>query len=101
VTIGELSPWTFCLSFLLFAMVEAAIRPYTTSIMLQQQDRDTGSASSLINFANTAFGCAGMVAVMPFHDYVEGLSVIMVSSMVVALALWVYINRAKVPVKGL
>ena len=101
VTIGELSPWTFCLSFLLFAMVEAAIRPLHTSIMLQQQDRDTGSASSLINFANAAFGCVGMVAVMPFHDYVEGLSVIMVSSMVVALALWIHINRAKVPVKGL
>ena len=51
LALGSLSPVLFCLTFVAFALAEACIRPYSTNILLSQQEHDTGAAASLINFA--------------------------------------------------
>ncbi|MFR4804653.1 MAG: hypothetical protein ACLT98_15835 [Eggerthellaceae bacterium] len=62
LAVGQASPQLFCITFLAFALTEAAVRPYSTNVLLSQQEGDTGAASSLINFAHTAIGCVGMLA---------------------------------------
>ena len=81
-----------------FAALEATVRPYTTNLLLSLARQDTGSASSMINFLNTALGVAGMAFIMlPFPDYVVGVGAILLASMIVALPLWVAACKAKAP----
>lgn len=102
LVVGELGPTPFCVTFLVFALTEAAIRPYSTNILLSQQDGDTGAASSLINFTHTAIGCVGMlVAVLPWPNYVVGVGTIIVGSMGVALVGWAALLRSRIPLKGI
>lgn len=102
LAVGELSPVLFCLTFLAFALAEAAVRPYSTNILLSQQEGDTGAASSLINFAHTAIGCVGMlVAVLPWPNFVTGIGIIIVASMGVGILGWIALLRSHVPLAGI
>lgn len=99
--VGEISPYLFCATFLVFAIMEACVRPYSTNILLSQQEGDTGAASSLINFAHTAIGCAGMVlAVLPWPNYIVGVGAIIVLSMAVAAISWFALLRSGIPLIG-
>ena len=53
---GSLLPLAFLLCFLPFTIIESLLRPMSTAVLLNQQEKDTGSASSLINFVNTVLG---------------------------------------------
>ncbi len=98
---GQISPTLFCVTFLIFAVMQACVRPYSTNILLSQQDDDTGAASSLINFLHTALGSLGMViAVLPWANYVEGVGVIIVASMIIAGLGWFALLRSNAPLKG-
>ena len=102
LAVGQASPQLFCITFLAFALTEAAVRPYSTNVLLSQQEGDTGAASSLINFAHTAIGCVGMLAaVLPWPNYVVGVGAIIVGSMGVAIAGWVALLRSNVPLRGI
>lgn len=102
LAVGELSPTLFCLTFLAFALAEAAVRPYSTNILLSQQEGDTGATSSLINFAHTAIGCVGMlVAVLPWPNFVTGIGIIIVASMGVGILGWIALQRSRVPLTGI
>lgn len=101
LAIGEVSPYLFCATFLVFAITEACVRPYSTNILLSQQEGDTGAASSLINFAHTAIGCIGMVlAVLPWPNFIVGVGAIIVLSMAVAGISWFALLRSNVPLVG-
>lgn len=93
-TIGRSNVFVFCALMALFAICEAAIRPYTTNFMLMLGAQDAGSASSLINFMNTAFGCLGMALIMlPFPNYVIGIGVLMTFSMLCSAFFWWHAHR--------
>ena len=99
--VGQISPALFCVTFLVFAVMQACVRPYSTNILLSQQEEDTGAASSLINFSHTALGSLGMVvAVLPWANYVEGVGIIIVASMIIAGLGWLALLRSNVPLKG-
>lgn len=87
--VGESSVWLFVIPMIVFATLEAAVRPYTTDMMLDLAQQDVGSASSMINSMYSVLGVFGMMAIMaPFPNYVIGLGVILSVSMVVALVIW-------------
>ena len=91
---GVRSPFLFCGCFLVFAVCEAVIRPCSINILLSQHERDTGSASALINFTANVFGAAGMALIMlPWPGYVEGLGALILICMLAALVLLVLIQR--------
>lgn len=101
LAVGQLSPILFCAAFLLFSLLESCSRPYSTNVLLSQQEDDTGAASSLINFMHTLTGCVGMVlAVLPWPNYAEGLGVIMLVFMAIAAGAWFALLRSRVPLKG-
>ena len=87
---------------MLFALVEAAIRPFSVNILLAQQDKDAGAASSLINFTHTALGTVGMaVAVAPWPNYVVGIGTTIIIAMALALVMWFVMIRKRILIKGL
>ena len=76
---GSLLPLAFLLCFLPFTIIESLLRPMSTAVLLNQQEKDTGSASSLINFVNTVLGSLGMVlAPILSSNYVHGLGILLV-----------------------
>ncbi len=100
--IGERSPYLFCASFLIFAVAEACVRPYSTNLLLAQQEKDSGSASSLINFAHTALGCIGMgIAVLDWPNYVVGIGVILLLTMAVSGVLWLALLKLPIAFTGI
>ena len=102
IALGEFSPFLFCATFLVFAMTEACVRPYSTNILLSQQEGDTGAAASLINFAHTAIGCVGMVlAVLPWPNFVVGVGAIIAGAMAVAGIAWALLLHSKVSLAGI
>lgn len=100
--LGDHSPWIFLLSYLPFTMIEGAIRPFSTSILLDQQNEDVGSASSLINAVHTILGSIGMaLGSLAFTNILHGLGGIMIAATVIAILVWIFLLRSKMEIKGL
>lgn len=99
---GWVAPLMFFLSFLPFTIVESMIRPFSTAILLNQQEHDTGSASSLINFTHTVSGSLGMIlGALPWTNFITGLGIILTAFSVIALVGWFAILKSKINVLGL
>lgn len=102
LSLGNLSPLAFLLSFLPFTLVESTIRPFSTNILLDQQNENIGSASSLINAVHTILGSLGMaLSSLPWSNMIHGLGLIMVFSSFIAVAVWIILLRSKVTIVGL
>lgn len=94
--VGMSSALVFCACFTVFATFMSAMRPYTTNILLAQQERDTGSASSLINFTCSIFGVLGMgLAMLPWPSYLVGLSICIIGCSSLALLAWAVLLRSR------
>jgi len=95
LVIGESSVYAFCGSLILFATIQSALRPYTTNILLSQQEGDTGAASSLIGFMISIFGVIGMnVVFFGWPTYIFGIGAVMLICATLSLALWIYLLRS-------
>lgn len=102
IAAGESGPVAFCALFSLFAIAEAAGRPYMMNILLEQSKRNAGAASALMNCVRTGVGCIGMVlAALPWESYVLGVGVLMAAGMAVALAGWAALLRSRAPLAGI
>ncbi|MEE0435860.1 MAG: Bcr/CflA family efflux MFS transporter [Peptococcaceae bacterium] len=103
---GATMPVVFLLCFLPFTIVESALRPMSTAILLNQQEKDAGSASSLINFVHTVLGSVGMVlAPVIASSYIDGLGILLVVFSAIAGVLWLWVlargKRSGQPLKGI
>lgn len=102
ITVGKLSPVFFLLSFMIISLIGTAIRPFSTNILLEQQNGDTGSASSLINTLFTVLGSAGMLlASIPYKNIVVGLGGLVTLFSATALIGWYGFIKSNVPCIGL
>ncbi|AWI05657.1 Bcr/CflA family efflux MFS transporter [Clostridium drakei] len=102
IMVGTYSPWLFLISFLPFTLIEGAIRPLSTSILLEQQKKDTGSASSLINAVGTIFGSGGMLlGTLGWSNVVVGMGIILIGATLIALIGWIALGKSKIEVKGI
>jgi DHA1 family bicyclomycin/chloramphenicol resistance-like MFS transporter len=100
--VGNHSPLLFLISYLPFTLVEGAIRPFSTNILLDQQSEDIGSASSLINVVHTILGSIGMaLGSLAWSNMVHGLGIIMISASIIVIFIWIILIRSKVTIKGL
>lgn len=102
IALGWIAPIVFLLCFIVFTIVESAIRPLSTALLLMQQEKDTGSASSLINFTHTALGSLGMVlGALGWSSFINGLGILMIGFSCIALLCWAYLIKSKTPMNGL
>lgn len=99
---GHAAPLAFCLCMVVFAVVEASLRPLSVNVLLSQVPEDSGTASSITNFTYTLIGCMGMLLVhAPFSDYIYALGWIIAVSMAATLAWWAWMLRSGVEVRGI
>lgn len=95
LVLGGKGPGFFCASFSVFILMESSSRPFSTGVLLAQQDEDVGAAASLTNCSRTIFGTIGMaLAVLPWKNYIFGLGVIAVGSMILSLFLWLVLLKS-------
>ena len=99
---GSIAPLVFLLCFLPFTIAESAVRPFSTAILLNQQESDIGSASALINFTHTVLGSFGMVlGTAGWSSFIIGLGIILAGGSVLALIGWITPRKSGISVKGL
>lgn len=99
---GSIAPLVFLLCFLPFTIAESAVRPFSTAILLNQQESDIGSASALINFTHTVLGSFGMVlGTAGWSSFIIGLGTILAGGSVLALIGWITLRKSGISVKGL
>jgi len=92
---GRTAPLVFMLTFLPFTLAESSVRPLSTDILLKQQERDTGSASALINFVHTVIGSMGMfLGTLPWSNFNTGLAIIIISFVAAAAVGWLLLLRS-------
>jgi DHA1 family bicyclomycin/chloramphenicol resistance-like MFS transporter len=98
---GQLSPWMFAALIAPATLANMVMRVPSMNLMLEQQERDTGSAAALIQFSSMFLGSAGMtlVSFRP-EQMIQTLGGIQVVIGFVGGALWWIIrNRAFVTEK--
>lgn len=93
---GKFSPVVFLLTMIPFSIVNSYQRPFSTNILLDQIDGDTGSASALLNFMHTILGSLGMfIGSLPWSSYIGGISITMIGFMVLTMITWIYVIKSK------
>ncbi len=94
LTVGRLGPAPFAVSIACGYIAVSISRPPSSSLLLEQQDRDTGSASSLIQAAFLLTGSAGMLVVsLDWRDRIVVLGIMSLVLDLTGLALWLYTKR--------
>ncbi|CAJ38198.1 multidrug effflux MFS transporter [Methanocella arvoryzae] len=92
--LGSLSPIIFALCILPATVASVCSRPPGTSMMLEQQTGDTGSASSLMGCAQTVMGTTGMLLIS--FDWGTGIiptvGAIIAMIGVITSAGWLYLS---------
>ncbi len=85
---GPLGAFCFLFSFIPFTVISSVIRPFSMELLLNQAKKNTGTASSMINFVHTLFGSAGMMlGTLPWGNFVVGLALIMLAAAALATAM--------------
>jgi MFS transporter, DHA1 family, multidrug resistance protein len=99
LTIGQTSPVLFAISVALGYLCVSISRPPSNSLLLEQQDKDTGSASSLIQAIFVLTGAFGMMFIS--YDWSNRIMVIGIMNVVLStfgLLLWLYTKkRCRIP----
>lgn len=93
---GKFSPVVFLATMIPFSIVNSYQRPFSTNLLLDQIDGDTGSASALLNFMHTILGSLGMfIGSLPWSSYIGGISMTMLGFMALTLITWVFVIKSK------
>lgn len=94
LTVGQKQATIFLLAFLPFTAIGAVIRPFAMEILLLEAKENIGTASSMINFVPTLFGSLGMMlGTLPWGNFIDGLGIIITTSTVLSIVLWILIKR--------
>lgn len=100
LVLGHKAPALFWIGFAPFSLLGTISRPFSTNIMLEQQDGDTGSASSLISGVATIFGSVGMTVASMWADIITGLGVLVLLAGLISIVGWMALMKSKVPCRG-
>ncbi|WP_035239222.1 multidrug effflux MFS transporter [Desulfobacter vibrioformis] len=92
---GSGSPFLFAPGMLASTLACTLIRPPSTNLLLSQQDEDTGSAASLINFMAMFIGSLGMflISLETVEDLIPSLGLIQTITGVVCGGLWLLLRK--------
>ena len=96
LSLGNISPWAFVFCFAPSMMAGAGARPFSTTILLNLQKEDSGSASALLNFANSMSGTIGMALITAiWSNYITGVSILLIITAIVSLLLCISLFKIK------
>jgi len=99
LTMGRMSPIFFALSIACGYLSVSISRPPSSSLLLEQQDTDTGSASSLIQSSFLFTGAMGMIVIsLDWSDRIMVLGIMSAVLNTAGLFLWFYSKtKCRVP----
>lgn len=91
---GDHSPWAFTLCLLPGTLAGSLVRPPTVNLMLEQQQTDIGSASSLMNFVFTLLGSIGMILIsLDWANRILLLGLMYIITALLSLVLWLWFSQ--------
>lgn len=91
---GAHSPWMFALCLMPATMAISGLRPPATNLMLEQQQGDTGSVSSLISCSGLLMGSLGMLIIsFKWPDLILALGIMHLAVGMVCTLLWLRLGR--------
>ncbi|MPW35281.1 multidrug effflux MFS transporter [Vibrio sp. B1Z05] len=94
LTIGHLSPWIFAFIAAPITMAIITTRIPGTNLMLDQQEKDTGSAVAIIQFSGMMAGSLGMVLVsLRQQSLIEDLGLIQIGVGCLGLVMWLLVKN--------
>ena len=92
--IGQHGPWSFALPMFLITFSLGLSRPPSNNLVLEQVDRDAGSASSLLIFSYFTLGAVGMWFIsLEWEDKIPVLGAIALGCGALVLGAWVVLQR--------
>ena len=78
------------------------MRPFSSNLLLDQQEGDAGSTASIINTMFTVLGSIGMsIASIPWGNTIIGLGEMIAVFSAISLVVWILFMKSTVPCKGL
>ncbi|MDR0875909.1 MAG: MFS transporter [Clostridiales Family XIII bacterium] len=86
--IGDRSPYIFIILIAFTSFCACVIRPLGIFLSLNAQEKDTGSASSLINFTSLLASTIGMASLSFFSNYLHGVGILYLLIGIVAAAMF-------------
>ena len=93
LTVAHFGAQFFLLAFLPFTVTGSTVRPFAMEVLLNRVTQNAGTASSMINFVQTLFGSVGMMlGSLPWSNFIDGLGIIILSSVGLAILLRVGLN---------
>ena len=102
ITIGKTAPYWFCLTMFIFYLATNILRPFSTNLILEQQENDVGTASSVMNMCFNLFGCFGMLlASLPFGNLAVAIGVMVILASCAAILGWWGLRRSNCTVLGI
>lgn len=91
---GQHGPWSFALPMFLITFSLGLSRPPSNNLVLEQVDRDAGSASSLLIFSYFTLGAVGMWFIsLEWADKIPVLGAIALGCGALVLGTWVVLQR--------
>ena len=98
---GHMNPLLFTICFVPETISMAAMRPAMSAILLQQNEKDAGSASGIIMFAGTIMGALGMVVMGFFSfDFITGLIIVTFSVTAISVIMWIFFARSNLKIRA-
>ncbi|AFD00287.1 drug resistance transporter, Bcr/CflA subfamily [Methanocella conradii HZ254] len=95
--VGNISPLLFAFSILPATIAGVCSRPPGTNLMLEQQQEDAGSASSLMGCFTTIMGTIGMLIIsLDWGSIIAALGIIYIAIGLTGLALWTLISKMSI-----
>jgi DHA1 family bicyclomycin/chloramphenicol resistance-like MFS transporter len=94
LAIGQIGPITFALSIACGYLFVSISRPPSSSLLLEQQDKDTGSASSLIQSTFLLTGSLGMLIIsLEWGNRIMVLGIMSLVLNAIAVTIWFYVRK--------
>lgn len=97
LTIGQISPLLFLLSYIPFSVMTTYLRPYVAELLLNAQKANVGAASAVMNFGFTILGSLGMlIGSLQWSSYVSGIAFTIFIFTVFAMVIFIVANKFEV-----
>lgn len=101
ITIGTKAPYGFCFMMFIYYLFNNILRPFSTNLILEQQKKDVGTASSVMNMSYNLFGCLGMLlASFSFSNMIIAIGIMVTLVSLVAIISWWTLMRSNYIVHG-
>ena len=88
-SLGSINPWLFAITLIPATMSMSTLRPPSANLLLEQQQEDTGTVSSLISFFTILIGSLGMLLIsLEWGNIVSALGMMHLITGLVCGLLW-------------